>query len=112
MDEPTHKDPLHGMTLQAVVEDLVARHGWPELAELVPLRCFSYKPTVTSSLRFLRRTDWARSKVERLYLQDQHRIQRNAKRNRRRAAMRAQRVEEDAGGREDPGPSQDETAGA
>lgn len=95
MDETTHQDPLHGMTLKAILEFLVERHGWPELAERVPLRCFAHLPSVTSSLRFLRKTDWARSKVERLYIEDQHQIERNAKRNRRRAAMRAQRAEQD-----------------
>jgi len=98
MDEPISKDPLHGMTLKAILEDLVARHGWPELAERVPLRCFSHLPSVSSSLRFLRKTDWARAKVERLYLEDQRLMERNAKRNRRRAAMRTHRAEQEEAG--------------
>ena len=107
MDETTHKDPLHGMTLEAIVEDLVARHGWPGLAARVPLRCFSHEPTVGSSLKFLRKTDWARNKVERLYVEDQRVILRNAKRNRRRAAMRAHRAEQDAAAEQ---PTGDETS--
>ena len=62
------KDPLHGMTLQALLEALVAAYGWPGLAERIPLRCFSHEPSVGSSLKFLRRTPWAREKVESLYL--------------------------------------------
>lgn len=62
------KDPLHGLTLQALLEALVAAYGWPGLAERVPLRCFSHEPSVGSSLKFLRRTPWARAKVESVYL--------------------------------------------
>jgi len=100
MAETPQQDPLHGMTLEAIVEDLVARHGWPGLAAKIPLRCFSHDPSVGSSLKFLRKTPWARTKVERLYVADQQRIRRNAKRNRRRAAMRAHRAEQDAAGEE------------
>lgn len=63
-----HKDPLHGITLEAIVTTLVARHGWPALAKWIPIRCFENDPTVKSSLTFLRRTPWARTKVEELYL--------------------------------------------
>ena len=62
------KDPLHGLTLQALLEALVAAYGWPGLAERIPLRCFSHEPGIGSSLKFLRRTPWAREKVESLYL--------------------------------------------
>ena len=62
------KDPLHGLTLQALLEALVAAYGWPGLAERIPLRCFSHEPSIGSSLKFLRRTPWAREKVEGLYL--------------------------------------------
>ena len=64
-------NPLHGITLKAIVEDLEARHGWSVLAELIPIRCFSFDPSVLSSLKFLRKTEWARHKVEQLYLADQ-----------------------------------------
>ncbi len=63
-------DPLHGVTLKAMLENLVARHGWPGLAEQVPIRCFSSDPSVSSSLKFLRRTPWARERVEQVYLAD------------------------------------------
>lgn len=62
------KDPLHGLTLEALLNALVAHYGWPGLAERVPVRCFALDPTISSSLKFLRRTPWAREKVEGLYL--------------------------------------------
>jgi uncharacterized protein (DUF2132 family) len=62
-------NPLHGITLQTVVETLVARYGFEELGRLIPVRCFTHEPSVKSSLKFLRKTDWARIKVERLYLE-------------------------------------------
>jgi uncharacterized protein (DUF2132 family) len=63
------KDPLHGVTLERIVTELHARYGWEALAAEVPIRCFSHDPSVKSSLTFLRRTPWARKKVEQLYLQ-------------------------------------------
>lgn len=62
------KDPLHGITLQKIVEALVAYYGFDTLAELIPVKCFTSNPSVKSSLTFLRKTDWARKKVEDLYL--------------------------------------------
>jgi uncharacterized protein (DUF2132 family) len=62
------RNPLHGVTLEAIVTALVAHYGWAELARLVPVRCFSHEPSVSSSLKFLRKTPWARDKVESLYL--------------------------------------------
>ncbi len=62
------KNPLHGITLEAIVTALVAYYGWPALGEQVAIRCFTTDPSVTSSLKFLRRTPWARAKVESLYL--------------------------------------------
>ena len=61
-------NPLHGLTLAAIVEALQAHYGWEELARLVPIRCFQSQPSVNSSLKFLRQTPWAREKVEGLYL--------------------------------------------
>lgn len=61
-------DPLHGVTLERIVTELAAHYGWAGLAERVPLRCFSSEPSVTSSLKLLRKTPWAREKVEGLYL--------------------------------------------
>lgn len=63
------QDPLSGVTLEALLTELVAIYGWAELAALVPVNCFKNDPSIKSSLTFLRRTPWARSKVERLYLQ-------------------------------------------
>ena len=62
------KDPLHGITLQTVVEELHARYGWQELGRRIPIRCFTHEPSLASSLTFLRRTPWARSQVEDLFL--------------------------------------------
>ena len=62
------KNPLHGVTLERLLEELVADYGWPALAEQVAIRCFQQDPSIASSLKFLRRTPWARAKVESLYL--------------------------------------------
>ncbi|PIG98676.1 transporter [Deinococcus sp. UR1] len=60
-------DPMHGVTLAMIVERLHEAYGWDELARMVPVRCFQFDPSVQSSLKFLRRTPWARAKVEALY---------------------------------------------
>ncbi|MDD4942202.1 MAG: VF530 family protein [Rhodoferax sp.] len=62
------RNPLHGVTLEAMVTALQAHYGWPGLAQRVAVRCFSHEPSVASSLKFLRKTPWARDKVEGLYL--------------------------------------------
>jgi uncharacterized protein (DUF2132 family) len=62
------RNPLHGMTLEAVLTALVAHYGWAGLAQRISLRCFSSDPSIGSSLKFLRKTPWAREKVEGLYL--------------------------------------------
>ena len=62
------RNPLHGVTLEAIVTALVAHYGWADLAQRIPLRCFSSDPSIASSLKFLRKTPWARDKVEQLYL--------------------------------------------
>lgn len=64
----TSRDPLHGITLQAMLTELVAHFGWPELGQRIPVRCFTSDPSINSSLKFLRKTPWAREKVEGLYL--------------------------------------------
>ncbi len=61
-------NPLHGVTLATILTELVAHYGFPGLAERIDLRCFSNEPTFVSSLKMLRRTPWAREKVESLYL--------------------------------------------
>lgn len=66
---PAHpRDPLHGVTLEAIVRTLEAHYGWTELAARIPVRCFTHDPSISSSLKFLRKTPWAREKVEALYL--------------------------------------------
>ena len=62
------RNPLHGLTLEAIVSALAAHYGWAGLAERIPVRCFASEPSVASSLKFLRKTPWAREKVESLYL--------------------------------------------
>ncbi|MBX3251278.1 MAG: DUF2132 domain-containing protein [Myxococcales bacterium] len=61
-------DPLHGVTLQTILERLVERYGFEHLGRTIPIRCFTQDPSIKSSLTFLRRTPWARAKVEALYL--------------------------------------------
>jgi len=68
MQNTTSKDPLHGITLQKIVEDLVSFYGFDTLAELVKIKCFTTNPSIKSSLTFLRKTEWARKQVEHLYL--------------------------------------------
>jgi uncharacterized protein (DUF2132 family) len=62
------RNPLHGVTLEKMLNDLVAYFGWPGLGEQIDIRCFTSDPSISSSLRFLRKTPWAREKVESLYL--------------------------------------------
>jgi uncharacterized protein (DUF2132 family) len=61
-------DPLHGVTLAKMLEQLVDRYGFEELSQRIPIRCFQFDPSIKSSLTFLRKTPWARAKVETLYL--------------------------------------------
>lgn len=68
MSSPASKDPLHGVTLETIVTELAAELGWEKLAQDVPVRCFQFDPSVKSSLTFLRKTPWARARVEALYV--------------------------------------------
>lgn len=68
MENNKSKDPLHGLTLQNIMEQLVAYYGFDTLGELIKINCFTDNPSIKSSLKFLRKTDWARKKVEELYL--------------------------------------------
>ena len=61
-------NPLHGVKLAKILDHLVEKYGWDELGQLINIRCFTHNPSVNSSLKFLRRTAWARNKVEQLYL--------------------------------------------
>lgn len=65
------RDPLHGVKLETIVNLLVARHGWVAMGERIPIRCFQMNPSVKSSLTFLRKTEWARKKVEAWFIEDQ-----------------------------------------
>ena len=68
MTLPQPRNPLHGITLERMLTELSAELGWEAMGEAVPIRCFTHDPSIASSLRFLRRTPWARAKVEQLYL--------------------------------------------
>ena len=70
MTTPTNhpRDPLHGISLETIVTEMVTRHGWVELGRRIPIRCFRVDPSVKSSLTFLRKTPWARQKVEDWFL--------------------------------------------
>lgn len=70
--ETQKNNPLHGVTLKAMVEELHAHYGWQELALLIRINCFASNPSVSSSLKFLRKNEWARQKVEKLYLDTFH----------------------------------------
>lgn len=68
MAEQQHADPLHGITLKVILSTLVERYGWDELGRRITINCFTSDPSINSSLKFLRKTPWAREKVEALYL--------------------------------------------
>ena len=68
MTNQKSNDPLHGITLAAILDKLVEHYGWDELSERIPIKCFTNDPSIKSSLKFLRRTPWARKKVEDLYV--------------------------------------------
>ncbi len=76
MDEQQSKNPLHGVTLENIVNALVEHYGWIELGKRVKIKCFNSDPSVKSSLKFLRKTPWARKKVEDFYLYTQRRKRR------------------------------------
>ena len=68
-ENPQRNNPLHGITLEMIVTQLAQQYGWAELGRRIPIKCFTNDPSVKSSLKFLRQTAWARTKVEDLYLQ-------------------------------------------
>lgn len=68
MTDQPHANPLHGVTLQMMLEHLVERYGWDGLGDRISIRSFTHEPSIASSLKFLRKTPWARAKVESLYL--------------------------------------------
>ena len=73
MPSPSHhpKDPLHGVKLETIVNLLAAKFGWEEMGARIPIRCFQMNPSVKSSLTFLRKTEWARKKVEAWFVEEQ-----------------------------------------
>ncbi len=68
MAESQPNNPLHGIKLEQIINDLVAHYGWEYMGHTINIRCFNENPSVKSSLKFLRRTPWARTKVEAMYL--------------------------------------------
>ena len=79
MDEkPKSKDPLHGITLKTIMTELVEELGWEDLGERINIRCFTHDPSIKSSLTFLRKTPWARTKVEGLWIWRQRLKQRGS----------------------------------
>ena len=68
MTDPQPKNPLHGLTLEAILTRLVEHHGWGALGKIIAVKCFTSDPSIKSSLKFLRKTPWARKKVEELYI--------------------------------------------
>ncbi len=70
MNKTQNQDPLHGITLAMIVTRLVETHGWEDLGKRINIKCFTNDPSIKSSLKFLRKTPWARKKVENLFLHD------------------------------------------
>ena len=68
MTQEQPNNPLHGVKLEEILQQLVAHYGWAELGRQIEIRCFNHEPSISSSLKFLRRTPWARERVESLYL--------------------------------------------
>ncbi|MBF0299569.1 MAG: DUF2132 domain-containing protein [Oligoflexia bacterium] len=68
MDDKRFKDPLEGITLEMITKKLIKHYSWSELGKIIEIRCFNHDPSLSSSLKFLRKTPWARTKVENLYL--------------------------------------------
>ena len=68
---PAHsRDPLHGVTLESIINQLVQRYGWSEMARRIPVRCFQFNPSVKSSLTFLRKNQWARKRIEDWFIRE------------------------------------------
>ena len=68
MNDKQPGNPLHGITLEMILTQLVADYGWAELGRMIDIRCFNHEPSIKSSLKFLRKTPWARARVEELYI--------------------------------------------
>ena len=81
MNDQQQKDPLHGITLEMMLTRLVEHHGWEKLGQIIKIRCFNNDPSIKSSLQFLRKTPWARTKVEELYLKYRRNVLSKTKRS-------------------------------
>ena len=92
------RDPLHGVTLEGLLKQLLAQHGWAEMGNRIPIRCFQIDPSIKSSLTFLRKTPWARQKVEDWFIEEQWNKQRQA----RSAATSRPTMSDDDQGRDEP----------
>ncbi len=68
MKDPQSNNPLHGITLEKILNHLVEKHGWQQMGDYLDIRCFKFDPSIKSSLTFLRKTPWARAKVEQMYM--------------------------------------------
>jgi uncharacterized protein (DUF2132 family) len=68
MNDKQSQNPLHGITLEMILIQLVSDYGWIELGRIIDIRCFNHEPSIKSSLKFLRKTPWARTRVEELYI--------------------------------------------
>jgi uncharacterized protein (DUF2132 family) len=79
MTDQQHKDPLHGVTLEMMLTQLVEHHGWEKMGQIIDIRCFTNDPSIKSSLQFLRKTPWARTKVEELYVKYKKNVLKKAK---------------------------------
>lgn len=77
MEQSQPNNPLHGITLEMMLNDLVAYFGWEKLGDKITIKCFRSNPSISSSLKFLRKTPWARSEVETLYARNFNKIQKN-----------------------------------
>jgi len=79
MSDQQQNDPLHGVTLEMMLNQLVEHHGWEKMGQIIKIRCFNYDPSIKSSLQFLRRTTWARTKVEELYVKYRRNVLKRSK---------------------------------
>lgn len=94
MDTPQKNNPLHGITLERILNELVGHFGWEELGDRIAINCFNHEPSIKSSLKFLRKTPWARDKVEGLYLWHK----RNEERKERKRAKKSPHPQEEPDG--------------
>lgn len=95
MSEEQKNNPLHGVTLKDLLNDLVEFYGWEDLGSKINIKCFNADPSISSSLNFLRKTPWARDKVEKLYVRSLHRIKKLKKTEEAKKAREAEEAAEE-----------------